>query len=119
MDFRYSSEDLALQEEVRRFDKENWDPGPFNAHTMNVWSYDFDSAEARERDKEFIKKIIARGWWIMHWPKEFGGKDAPISTQVAYREQMAYLGAPAALGGGLSMPPIVIHGNDYQKRFFL
>jgi alkylation response protein AidB-like acyl-CoA dehydrogenase len=55
----------------------------------------------------------------MHWPTEHGGEGATIAAQLAYREGMAYAGAPASLGGGLVAPVLMVLGEDWQKREFL
>ncbi len=84
MDLRMSAEDEAFRLEVRSFLQTEWDPKDYDAYSMNVWSYDFDNLAARDHAKEFQKKIIDKGWWLMSWPKEYGGDDAPISRQLVY-----------------------------------
>ena len=36
------------------------------------------------------------GWLTMHWPKEYGGRDAPIWEQVILREEMRIRNVPEA-----------------------
>ncbi|MBI4236682.1 MAG: acyl-CoA dehydrogenase family protein, partial [Chloroflexi bacterium] len=119
MDFRLSSEAEALRQEAREFARREWDPHGYDFDSMVVTSYDFDSPEARALVNQFEKKLIARGWYTMHWPQEHGGKAISIEMQMAYREGMAYEKAPASLGGGLVAPLLMIHGSDWQKREFL
>ena len=66
-----------------------------------------------------IRKLVKQGWWTMHWPREYGGQAAPLGTQLAYREAMAYAGAPEILGGGMVAPMIMMHGQQWQKEKFL
>ena len=121
MDFRFSLEDEALRQEAREFVRREWDPKGFDT-TGFLASWRADEtvrSEQRELTKEFEKKLVNRGWYTMHWPEEHGGKDAPISTQLAFREVMAYEEAPASLGGGLVAPVLMVLGQDWQKDYFL
>ena len=119
MDFRFSQEDEAFRQEIRDFVQREWDDHGFDlTSTMNT-SYHLDDNEALALQHQFEQKLIKQGWYTMHWPKEFGGQDAGIERQLVYREEMAYQGAPAALGGGLVAPLLMIHGQDWQKEYFI
>lgn len=119
MDFRLSNEDAAFRQELRDFLKKEWNPRDFDAHAMNVWSYDFDNADARSNAKAFQKKLIEKGYWTMSWPEEYGGENAPISKQLVYSEEMAYNDAPAGQPQANVAGAIMIHGTDYLKENFL
>ena len=119
MDFRFSAEEEALRAEATEFVRQNWDPGDKDAYSMIVASYDVDDVDEEERMHAYAKKLAEKGWFTMHWPKEFGGWGAPLSTQMAYREAMAYAGSPEILGGGMFAPMLMMHGADWQREFFL
>jgi alkylation response protein AidB-like acyl-CoA dehydrogenase len=119
MDFRFSPEDEAFRQEVRAFLKKEWDPKDYDAYAMNVWSYDFDNAAAREHAKDFQKKLIEKGWWTMSWPKEWGGQEAPIGKQLVYGEELAYYNAPAGHPQGNVAGAIMVHGTDWFKKTYL
>ena len=58
----------------------------------------------------------------IHWPREFGGRDAGIPEQLAYVEEMARVRAPDVIGNlgiGIAGPPIIAYGSEEQKRRFL
>jgi alkylation response protein AidB-like acyl-CoA dehydrogenase len=58
----------------------------------------------------------------IHWPREFGGRDAGIPEQLAYVEEMARVRAPDVIGNlgiGIAGPPILAYGSEEQKRRFL
>jgi alkylation response protein AidB-like acyl-CoA dehydrogenase len=120
MDFHFTAEEEKLKTDVKEFVNKEWD-----AKGLDLWSfsgplpYNIDDLAGQELIKEFAKKLAARGWYTMHWPKEFGGKEIPISTQLAYREEMAYNGAPISAGGGLVAPVLMMYGSDWQKEEFL
>ncbi|MDA1096342.1 MAG: acyl-CoA dehydrogenase family protein, partial [Chloroflexi bacterium] len=92
MDFRFSAEDQALRDEARAFVRQEWDPKGFDTTGfLASWRPDMDQRnEGRALVKAFEKKLVAKGWFTMHWPAEHGGQDAPISRQLAFREVMAY-----------------------------
>lgn len=119
MDFRLSAEDQALQGEVAEFVRREWDPQGYDSTVLYGIDAHHTDPEFRALVSTFARKLAKRGWWTMHWPTEHGGKAAAVTTQLAYRETMAYAGSPIALGGGLVAPVLMIHGQEWQKRQFL
>lgn len=112
MDFRFTPEQQAFREEVRRFIRQEW----------------LGSAEGAEADLEgswpriraFTRKLAERGWLTLAWPEAYGGQAAGHLTQLVYNEEMAYQGAPATTQGVDRVgPTIILHGSDEQKRHFL
>ena len=119
MDFRYSAEEQAIRDDATEFVRREWRDNGKDATSLIVASYDVDDADEQERIHGFIRKLVSRGWWTMHWPKEFGGAAASLGKQLAYREAMAYGGAPEILGGGMVAPMLMLNGQDWQKEQFL
>jgi len=121
MDFGLTAEAQAVRDEARDFVRKEWkNPGYDLTGGLAAWHGDAKNREAGgEKAKEFAKKLVKKGWYTMHWPKEFGGQDAPIEQQLAYREVMSYEDAPASLGGGLVAPVLMVHGADWMKEEFL
>ena len=119
MDFRFTAEEEALRAEATEFVRQEWEHNDKDAYSMIVASYDVDDVDEEERMHAYAKKLAEKGWFTMHWPKEFGGWGAPLSTQLAYREAMAYAGSPEILGGGMFAPMLMMHGADWQRDFFL
>jgi alkylation response protein AidB-like acyl-CoA dehydrogenase len=121
MDFRLSQEDQALQDEARAFARKEWGPvaKSKNWDEIGLLSPFHADPEALEAQRQFAKKLVKKGWYTMHWPTEYGGRAASITAQLAYREGMAYEGAPASFGGGLVAPVLMLHGADWQKKEFL
>ncbi len=117
MDFSYPEQDVALRQEVREFVEANWN-SPYESHINSVYSYDVDSQEDEVLFQEFTRKLAAKGWYTMHWPREHGGQAVPFTTQIAYREEMAYRGAPIA-APNFEAPMLMFHGQQWQKDFFL
>jgi alkylation response protein AidB-like acyl-CoA dehydrogenase len=117
MDFLFSAEEQTLRRDVRDFVRREW-RSPYDSHGNSVYSHDVDVPEDDHLVQEFVRKIAAKGWYTMHWPKEHGGQAVPVSTQIAYQEEMAYQGAPLAVPG-FEAPMLMIHGQQWQKDHFL
>ena len=75
MEFKWDSNELTYRQEVNNFCEENI-PRWFRGH--------FASSDDDEKSfaKEFCKKLGEKGWLAMAWPKEYGGADASVWTQM-------------------------------------
>jgi alkylation response protein AidB-like acyl-CoA dehydrogenase len=68
---------------------------------------------------EWSAKLARAGYAGMTWPREHGGRGAPLSYQAIFLEEAAAVDAPVHLGGiGLNMigPTIIEYGTPQQKR---
>ncbi|HMO97003.1 MAG TPA: acyl-CoA dehydrogenase family protein, partial [Tepidiformaceae bacterium] len=100
MEFRFTPEQEAFRNEVRTFIRDEW-------------------PRAREGES-FTRKLAARGWLTMSWPKEYGGQEANHLQQLVYNEEMAYHRAPGqTMGADRVGPTIILFGTDEQKKEFL
>ena len=100
MEFRFSAEDEAFRQEVRAF---------IRAELPKV-----------REGESFTKKLAARGWLTMSWPKEYGGQGAPHLRQLVYNEEMAYHRAPGqTMGADRVGPTLILFGTEEQKAQFL
>ena len=119
MDFQLAPEDQKLQQEVADFVAKEWDPQGFDVPVVYGIDWHHEDVEYEAHVAAFEEKLVAKGWYTMHWPQEFGGKGIGITTQLAYREAMAYARSPVDFGGGLVAPVLMIQGQDWQKEMFL
>ena len=111
MDFKLTTEQDAFRQEVRTFFAEE---GPMPG------GGGFDLGDDPERVRAIEKKILARGWATMAWPKEYGGMGADAIMQLIFREEAATVGAPTGgQGPSVIAPAIMVHGSEEQKRHFL
>ena len=68
----------------------------------------------------FQKRLAAKGWLAMAWPKEYGGGGAPHMRQLVYNEEMAYHGAPVGnMGIAWVGPSLFLYGTEEQKQRFV
>jgi len=86
----------------------------------------FRMPKGTEPRREFIRDLqrtMAEGRWLaIHWPEEFGGRNATMEQQIAYHAELARRGVPRPLGHiGLNLcgPTIIRHGTDEQRSRFL
>ncbi|HVW32432.1 MAG TPA: acyl-CoA dehydrogenase, partial [Acidimicrobiia bacterium] len=80
--------------------------------------------DAEERRAFFVglqRSMAAGGWVGIHWPEEFGGRNATLAQQVTYHAEMVRRGIPPFPGHrGITIvaPTLIKHGTpDQQARF--
>jgi len=107
-----SGEAHALRSEVRDFLEAERAANTF-APACDSWS-DFSES--------FSRKLGARGWLGMTWPKVYGGYERPLLERWVVTEELLAAGAPVGahwIADRQSGPQILRHGTEEQKRFFL
>ncbi len=113
MDFKLTEEQLNFRKEVSDFLKSELDQGLWKP-TIDAWIMSYDPA--------FTKRVAAKGWIGLTWPKEYGGKGRSFIDRLILTEEMLRYGAPAAchwfadrqIGSG-----VVLHGNEEQRKEIL
>ncbi|GIW13158.1 MAG: acyl-CoA dehydrogenase [Tepidiforma sp.] len=113
MDFRLTPEQEAFQREVIDFIEHGLPPG---------WDREYDSLEDRLAiERDIMKRLAARRWLALPWPKEYGGLGASPMQQMLFNEQMAYHGVPGTVNMGVAWvgPVVMLYGTDEQKARFL
>ena len=117
MDYRFSKEDEDFRGQVATFVQKEWNPRQYHMNDVSNASWHLDDPEALAASHQFAKKLVDKGWYTMHWPREYGGQDASLQRMMVYREEMAYRGAPTS--GAQSGDAIILHGTPWQKETFL
>ena len=112
MDLRYSESDEKFRAELRA-----WLDAEVPAHgeppAVNDWP------ARRAWDTGWQKKLFDAGYAGINWPKEYGGRDASLTEQLVYYEEIARANAPyvgvnfvGLLHGG---PTLMVEGTPEQK----
>ena len=73
-------------------------------------------------DREFSKKMGARGWIAMTWPKRYGGHERSALERYAVLEEMLAAGAPVSahwIADRQSGPLLLRFGTETQRQQFL
>src|SRR5262245_7599284 len=106
---RLPPECAALRDEVRAFLAEEIDAGTFNP-------YDGAFSEA------FSRKVGARGWIGMTWPKQYGGHERSFLERYVVTEEFRVANAPVRLhfvADRQSGPVILKYGSERVKADIL
>jgi len=119
MDFRFTHEEEAFRGEVSRFlDEvlpEDWlgvDPDGHNEQS---------DEKLHQFDLELRRKLAAKGWLGLQWPKKYGGQEAPMMKRFILEQELIYRGAPYwAVSAALMTGDMIMQfGTDEQKERFL
>ncbi|MBI4527379.1 MAG: acyl-CoA dehydrogenase family protein [Deltaproteobacteria bacterium] len=116
MDLRFSEEEEAFRKELVEFLEREVPP---------EMEADYDGLDLSQEQFEFAgvfdKKLAAKGWLCMHWPKEYGGQAASITRQLIFNEEMGYRRVPSRASMGINIvgPAIMLYGNEEQKKRYL
>jgi hypothetical protein len=77
VNFDFSPEEQKFADEAEQWLIENHDPVVMDHHREN-FSQLADTPERRD----FMKKLTAKGWLGMSWPKEYGGQEISLQVRV-------------------------------------
>ncbi len=115
MDFEFSPDEAAFQQEVRAFLRERYDPEVMDPSREGMAQL-VDSPKRRA----FMREMAERGWIGMSWPAEYGGGEKPGIYEYLLNEELATVGAPfIGKGVGIVGKTIIRHGNERLKQEFL
>ncbi len=115
MDFEFTPEQQAFAAEVDEFLRENFDPVVMDATRENFTQL-VDTPERRA----FMKKLAAKGWLGMTWPKEYGGQEKDGIYEYILNEALARWAAPQiGKGVGIIGKTLIRHGSEFLKEKFL
>lgn len=102
---------LKLRDEVRAFLKAEVEAGTFTPHLGHT-----------EFDAGFSRRMAARGWIGMTWPREYGGGARSYLERFVVTEEMLAVGAPCAAhwpGDRQTGPSLLRHGSEHLKQKYL
>jgi alkylation response protein AidB-like acyl-CoA dehydrogenase len=114
MDLRDTPDEAAFRAEARAWLEQNI-PTEVAGPRSSEAAY-----EAAWRD--WSRKLSAKGYAGLTWPKEYGGSSAPYSHQAILLEEIARAEAPqhmSVIGLGMAGPTIIAHGTEEQKQRYL
>jgi alkylation response protein AidB-like acyl-CoA dehydrogenase len=113
MDLDLTAAQQAFRDEVRAWLADNVPREPLPpSHTE----------EGFEAHREWERRLHAAGLAAIHWPQEYGGRDADLLDVALFQEEYMRARAPArinVLALGLAGPTIMAYGTDEQKARWL
>lgn len=117
MDLNLTPQELRFRDEVRAW---------FAANVPKDWVKRRDEEESMQGRFDYLRawqrKLYDAGWAGISWPKDFGGRGAPVMEQVIFIEEMARAEAPPmanVIALGLVGPTIIAFGTPEQKKRYL
>jgi alkylation response protein AidB-like acyl-CoA dehydrogenase len=115
--YRFDDDVKAFRQELREFIDANLPPPAERRARDNG----FDTpAEQYDYVMGYQKKLSARGWLAMAWPKEMGGAGASHMRQLVFNEDSAYANAPVGnMGIAWVGPSLMLYGTPEQKERFV
>ena len=102
---------LGLRSEVRAFLAQELGEGRFVPHLGHA-----------QFDIEFSRRVGARGWIGMTWPKRYGGNERSFLERFVVTEEMLAVAAPCAahwFGDRQVGPAFLRYGTEEQRQRFL
>jgi alkylation response protein AidB-like acyl-CoA dehydrogenase len=102
---------LALREEVRAFLKAEAAAGSYTPHLGHA-----------EFDADFTRKVAARGWIGMTWPRRYGGRERSYLERFVVTEELLAAAAPCAahwFGDRQTGPSLLRYGSEHLKQKYL
>jgi alkylation response protein AidB-like acyl-CoA dehydrogenase len=113
MDFKFTDAQIAFRKEVADFlqgeiSKGLWKPA------CDAW--------IQGQDPSFTKRVAAKGWIGLSWPKELGGQGRSAVDRMVMTEEMLRYGAPAACHwfADRQIGNAILHyGTEMQKKEWL
>src|SRR5471032_2468242 len=112
MDLSFGKEEIAFQQEVRDWLKENLTP-----EIMGEIKAGRNAYMPKERLIDWQKRLAKKGWLCTGWPKEFGGPGFTTTQKYIFEMEMATAGAPGTspFGPKMCAPVIMKYGSAEQK----
>jgi alkylation response protein AidB-like acyl-CoA dehydrogenase len=73
-----------------------------------------------ETYRQVVRQLGRDGWLALSWPREYGGRDAPLIDQLIFMDEAATAGVPVPfLTINTVGPTIMRYGTAEQKAFYL
>jgi hypothetical protein len=114
VDIRFSPQELAFREDVRRFLAEDY-PADIRLKMQRGMPL------AREDHVRWQQLLATRGWAGVNWPVEYGGTGWTPVEKYIFSHECALANTPRIVPFGLGMvgPVIYTFGTEAQKQRFL
>jgi len=115
MDFDFTPKEQTFADDVEAWLVENHDPVVMDHHRENFTQL----ADTPER-RAFMKKLAAKNWLGMSWPKVYGGQEIEGVYEYILNEALSKHAAPQiGKGVGIIGKTLIRHGNEKLKKEFL
>jgi len=119
MDFRFSEEEEAFREEVRKWLKEAISPR-WTEIDAGLWE---ETEESWALLRQFQRKLGQKGWLAPAYPREYGGSEISHVKRLILAEELYHHRAPVGIEMEISVNwvggAISLFGTEKQKKKYL
>ena len=117
MDFNFTPEEEAFRQELRAWLHSHLPAGYDPEH------FDDIDADARFEYQRTWQKTAHQDRWVgIHWPEEYGGRNASLMEMFIFNQELHRVHAPRfanTLGLMMSGPTLIHWGTEEQKKRYL
>jgi 3-oxocholest-4-en-26-oyl-CoA dehydrogenase alpha subunit len=119
MDFRFSEEEEAFRQEVRRWLSREIPPR-WTELDPGIWE---ETEESWALARQFQRKLGEQGWLAPAYPREYGGLELSHMKRLILAEELAYNRAPVSIEVEITVnwvgPAIMLFGSEAQKKDYV
>lgn len=121
MEFKFSDADENFRREFRQWLRSNLPSEP----RKNAFAIEFfanEEGEEWEKRLAWHQKMHAAGWVAIQYPSQYGGRNASLTQQYIYNEELNRAGAPQLVNGqgiGLVGPTLMHWGTEEQRHRYI
>ena len=118
MDFNDTKEEAQFREEVSTWLSNNAEK---KLHARDSYKTVPDGS-ALDDAKNWQEKLYDAGWACLHWPKDYGGRDASPMERVIWGQEMSKYKVPGGyfdIGQGMAGPVLMLYASEEQKQRYL
>ncbi len=119
MDFRFTAEEEAFREEVRRWLEREIKPRWIELDA-GLWE---ETEESWALSREFQRRLGAKGWLAPAYPKQYGGLEMDHIKRLILSEELNYNNAPISIEVEISVnwvgQALLLFGTEEQKMKYV
>ena len=124
MDFNDTAEEAKFRKEASDWLSANAEK---KEHSRDVYrpaelTGEGGESSALQDAKDWMTKKYEAGWACLHWPKEYGGRDATAIERVIWAQEESKYKVPGGfheIGQGMAGPTMMLYATEEQKKEFL
>lgn len=124
MDFNDTAEEAKFRKEASDWLSSNAEK---KEHSRDVYrpaemTGEGGESSALQDAKDWMTKKYEAGWACLHWPKEYGGRDATAIERVIWAQEESKYKVPGGfheIGQGMAGPTMMLYATEEQKKQYL
>ena len=126
MDFSDTKDEAYFRDEVSSWLSANADK---KVHAKDIYRPAEMSGEGESGESSALKDAKAwqakkydAGWACLHWPKDYGGRDATPMERVIWGQEESKFKVPGGffeIGQGMAGPVLMLYATEEQKKRYL